>query len=181
MPAPFPPPSGDSVVATGMSRPIRQATCDDMEEYGIKRGYDVSLWNANRPPIWILGSIFDVHSLGSWIMDWTVHCSAGPASILCETAANLWKYLLLLDRNIEDSQVAMKSRRLTVDEHNSLDAFIILGSRLIALIADWVGLCQTRMLQAIQDDTEGTGIAAGFSSYRVCSARKTTWRWPSNI
>jgi hypothetical protein len=48
----------------------------------------------NEEPIILLGSVFDVNSLGKWIYDWTVCCNA-PATPLAEMAADLWLLLLI--------------------------------------------------------------------------------------
>ncbi|RYN56962.1 hypothetical protein AA0117_g13228 [Alternaria alternata] len=72
-----------------------RATEEDVRRASIPTGYSYKRWDPAEEPIFLLGSVFDVNSLGKWIYDWTVfHC--GLATPLAEMAGELWLLLIQL-------------------------------------------------------------------------------------
>lgn len=56
--------------------PLREAPAKDAKKNGILAVYSLKHWDPEEEPILLLGSVFDAHSLGKWIYDWTVFCLA---------------------------------------------------------------------------------------------------------
>ena len=67
----------------------REATAADAARWGIPAGYCLKNWDSDEAPILLLGSVFNGHSLGKWIYDWTVY-HHGAGTPIAEVAGEFW-------------------------------------------------------------------------------------------
>jgi hypothetical protein len=73
----------------------RNATEDDARRAGIPPGYSYHHWDPSEGPTKLLGSVFDLDSLGKWIYDWAVSQS-GSVSPIAEMAGQMWLHIIQL-------------------------------------------------------------------------------------
>lgn len=70
---------------------------------GIPEGYDLHNWDMNEEPIMLLGSVFDMNSLGKWTYDWAVY-NYRSNTLLCKTAGELWILLIQFMGRMEQAE-----------------------------------------------------------------------------
>jgi hypothetical protein len=126
-------------------------------EAGIPSGYALRNWDPEEEPIRMLGSIFDMQSIGKWMFDWTIY-HQGPAHPYTTIASELW---ILLIRLAGKSMISEKfmSRVDRMKQHEStqpipeeedlemVEDFLESAERLLVKFQKLLNICEGNMLQ----------------------------------
>jgi hypothetical protein len=121
---------------------INKATKKDARNAGIPAGYCYKYWDPSEEPIILSGSVFDAHSLGKWVYDWTVFYN-GPASPLAEIAGELWLLLIQLAGKMKQAGETMP--KVCGESQEVLEGFLESGERLKMRFAKLLKVCETYM------------------------------------
>ena len=131
----------------------REASSADAVKHHIPAGYQLKNWDPEEEPILLLGSVFDVNSLGKWIYDWSVFCH-GAGTPITEMAGELWLLLIKLSAKRQRAEVRAPKIR-DEDSRQLVEEFLDSGDRfwhkLIALLKS----CETWMLKAAKSTASG--------------------------
>ena len=72
----------------------------------IPSGLSLENWNPDEQPLTVAGSIFDVHSLGKWILKWTSH-HYGPQHDTTKAAERLYELTVHLNSELDRAYAVM--------------------------------------------------------------------------
>jgi hypothetical protein len=136
----------------------RVATEEDAKRRGLPPGLYLKRWDPSEVPMTLLGSVFDINSLGKWIFDWTYH-RHGAKSEVTDQACELWNLLVKTAGKIKRAKKSLKhidieeSRDMVVDFYES-------GKRLLVRLQNLLHDCEAPML-AMKQKNGKLGKCAG--------------------
>lgn len=141
------------------SVPIPKATQCDARNHCIPTGYSLKNWDPREKPILLLGSVFDVNSIGKWIYNWTIY-PHGPDTPMCDMANELWLLLIHLGGRVKRSEEAV-SRIYSVNDRDLIEAFIEEGKDLIRMLSSLLRACEAPMIKVANRSKSDPGKNAG--------------------
>ncbi|KAG5918566.1 hypothetical protein E4U42_006799 [Claviceps africana] len=136
-----------------------KATEDDARRHGIPAGFQLKNWDPNETPIRLLGSVFDAHTLGKWIYDWTVYAYK-PGSPIADMSGELWLLLLKMAENLKRAEEGVGRVRGS-EKRDTVSEFIESGERLWHKLDSLLKACEAPMLQAAKKKGTGLGKTSG--------------------
>ncbi len=94
----------------------------------------------------LLGSVFDVNSLGKWIYDWTIYYY-GPGSPIADVAGDLWLLLIQLSGKLKRAEEMVPKIR-SKNNKEMVEEFIEAGDRLTDELRTLLKACEAPMLRS---------------------------------
>lgn len=141
------------------------ATAAQATRAGIPANYSLKNWDPAEAPILLLGSVFDAHSLGKWIFDWTTY-HKGRGVPIAEVAGELWVLLIKLAGHMQRADECLNRVRKK-DDYIIVSDFLRDGDELWGEFADLLKTCEARMLSAATDGGKRGGGDMGKQSGRA--------------
>ncbi|KAG5918895.1 hypothetical protein E4U61_001369 [Claviceps capensis] len=149
--------------------PHVKATDEDAKRHQIPKGYHLKNWDPKEEPILLLGSVFDVHTLGNWIYDWAVvaHESNSP---IAEMSSELWLLLInLAGRMALIREVAGRVR--TSENRRILKEFSDAGERIMDNLRSHMEECEEFMPRAARKKGSRLGKTMGIEFVNILFGR----------
>lgn len=137
----------------------RKATEADAKAHKIPAGFALKNWDPEERPILLLGSVFDINSLGKWIFDWTVY-REGRTAPITDIAGELWLLLIQLNSKIKVSESVI-GRVRNPEDREMLNDFLESGERLMDKLRSLLKACEAPMLKAAKARKSGLGKSSG--------------------
>jgi hypothetical protein len=152
-------PAGESSSSSSQPRTAtasstsRKATAEDARRYRIPAGYSLKNWDPTDEPLILLGSVFDAHTLGKWIYDWTVY-KHGASHSTSDMAGELWLLLIQFYGKVKRAENCMPRIRCR-EEKEMVEDFIDSGERLGDKLKKLLKTCEAPMLKTAKNRRGG--------------------------
>ncbi|KAH8655327.1 hypothetical protein BX600DRAFT_525273 [Xylariales sp. PMI_506] len=126
---------------------------ESARKHRIPPNYSLKNWDPSEEPILLLGSAFDLNSLGKWIYDWTVY-HHGPATPIADISGELWLLLIQLGGKKKRAESCL-SHIMVADDRELVKEFIESGERLMDKLRSLLKRCETPMIRASKGQISG--------------------------
>ncbi|KAG6362326.1 hypothetical protein INS49_010556 [Diaporthe citri] len=162
---------------------VRKASIEDAERQNVPTNYCLDMWDPTERPVILLGSVFDIMSLGKWILDWTIAVH-GEGSDPTDIAKDLWTLIIQLASRVKQSEDFVSQHSMKQNSRRRDKVIHIVygcaeaGKQLIKDFQQLVMDCEERMLETWGLNTIGKAgpnidpVIVFGAIYDACSVQK---------